>query len=100
PPAGWAPVPSGDISDGSNARIRAWYKVAGPSEPTLYTFTSAVNAYAIAGGLMAISGADTSSPIVGAAGQAYPTNTLLLRAPSVTTTSPNALLVYSGAVNT
>ena len=99
PPEGWTAVPNGDISDGSNARIRAWYKVAGPSEPTLYTFTSATNTYAIAGGVMTIGGANTAAPIIAAAGQAYPTNTLLLRAPSVTATSPNALLVYSAAVN-
>jgi hypothetical protein len=92
-------VPGGDISDGGNARIRAWYKVATASESTLYTFNVANGGFAIGGGIMRITGANTTAPIIAAAGQAYSSNVINLTAPSVTTNVPNALLVYSGAVN-
>jgi len=98
PPSGWTAVPNADYSDANNARIRAWYKFAGASEPSSYTFT--INSsQAIAGGILAITGA-SGTPINAALGQVTATNTLFLTAPSITTTAPKTLLVYGGAINT
>jgi hypothetical protein len=98
PPSGWTAVPNADYSDANNARIRAWYKFAGASEPSSYTFT--INSsQAIAGGMLAITGA-SGTPINAALGQVTATNTLFLTAPSITTTAPKTLLVYGGAINT
>jgi hypothetical protein len=99
PPTGWTAVPNTDYSDGNNARIHAWYKFAGASEPSSYTFTMSGSSQAIAGGMLAITGA-SGSPINASAGQVTSTNSLYLTAPSITTTAPRTLLVYGGAINT
>jgi hypothetical protein len=100
PPAGWTAIPNTDLSDGTNARIRAWYKVAGPSEPSSYTWAIGGGTnYSSAGGIMAISGANTSSPIDVAGSQLNTSGAKTLTAPSITTTQPHTLLVYGGAVN-
>lgn len=99
PPSGWTTVPNADYSDANNTRIHAWYKFAGASEPSSYTFTMSGSSQAIAGGMMAITGA-SGTPINASLGQVTPTNTLFLPAPSITTTAQKTLLVYGGAINT
>ena len=39
PPAGWSAVPNTSASEGANARIHGFYRVAGGAEPASYTFT-------------------------------------------------------------
>jgi hypothetical protein len=97
-PAGWTAVPNTDYSDANNARIHAWYKIAGAIEPASYTFTLSGGGQAIAGGMMAITGA-TATPINASLGQVNGTNSIFLTAPSITTTAAKTLLVYGGAVN-
>jgi hypothetical protein len=99
PPTGWTAVPNTDYSDGNNARIHAWYKFAGASEPSSYTFTMSGSSQAIAGGMLAITGA-SGTPINASGGQVTSTNSLYLTAPSITTTAAKTLLVYGGAINT
>ena len=98
PPAGWTAVPNTDYSDGNNARIHAWYKQAGAVEPSSYTFTIVGSGQAVAGGILAVTGA-SATPINAAAGQISPTNSFYLTAPSITTTAAKTLLVYGGTVN-
>jgi Calcineurin-like phosphoesterase len=98
PPTGWTAVPNTDYSDLNNARIHAWYKVAGTSEPSSYTFTLTGSGQAISGGILAITGA-SGAPINASLGQVTPTHTLFLAAPSITTTAPRTLLVYGGVIN-
>ena len=98
PPAGWTAVPNTDYSDGNNARIHSWYKVAGAAEPSSYTFALAGSGQAIGGGILAITGA-SGTPINASLGQVTPTNSLYLTAPSITTTVAKTLLVYGGTVN-
>jgi hypothetical protein len=99
PPAGFTNIAAADVSEGSNARIHSYWKVATGSEPASYAFTLS-NGMSIAGGVMAIQGASTTAPINAAGGQSTgATNVSLLTAPSITTTKPNTALVYSGAVN-
>jgi hypothetical protein len=99
PPTGWTAVPNGDIAQGTNARIHAWYRVAGAEEPDAYLFTlTGGSAQDTAGGILAISGANTA-PIDASAGQANATSSKNATAPSVTTTVPSTLLVYGGSAN-
>ena len=101
PPTGWTAVPNADIYEGGNARIHAWWKVAGASEPSSYGFTvTGGTSWSSAGGVMAITGANLMSPIETAGGLSTgSTTTTKLTAPALTTTKPNTLLVYGGAVN-
>ncbi len=101
PPSGWTAIQGADVYEGGNARIHAWYHVASSSEPASYTFTTTGGTpWSSAGGIMAISGADPLAPIAAAGGASTgSTNTINLTAPSITTTMPDTLLVYGGAVN-
>ncbi len=55
PPAGWTLVPNTDYSDGNAVRSHAWYKFAGTSEPSSYTFNlTGGSGQAIAGGILDI----------------------------------------------
>ncbi len=101
PPSGWTAVPNTHVFEGTNAGMRAFYKIAGGSEPSSYTFQlTGGSGQALGGGIMAIIGADTAAPIDAAGGlNNGSSNVTLLTAPSITTTKPKTLLVYSGAVN-
>ena len=98
-PAGWTLVPNTDWADGTNARIRAWYRIAGPSEPASYTFTLAGGALDMAGGIAAIRSASTTSPINASGGQVNASSTSFT-APSLTTTAANTLLLYAAGPST
>jgi hypothetical protein len=101
-PAGWTAVPNTDFTDGTNARVKAFYKVAGPSEPASYTFTLLGGAgQDTAGGIMAISGANTTSPINASNGQnnAPAGSSRNVTAPSITTSLADTLLVFGGVCN-
>jgi hypothetical protein len=101
PPSGWTAVPNTDWFEGTNARIRAWYRWAGASEPASYTFTqSGTSGYDMSGGIMAIGDASTQAPINASGGQSNgSTGSTLVSAPSVTTSLPGTLLVFGGACN-
>ncbi|MCD6725894.1 MAG: Ig-like domain-containing protein, partial [Solirubrobacteraceae bacterium] len=100
PPTGWTAVPRTDFYETTNARIHAWYRIAGAAEPASYKFTlTGGSGMAIAGGVAAIVGADPLAPVDASGGQVTGSQSSLLTAPSITTTAPNALLVYGGAVN-
>jgi hypothetical protein len=97
PPAGWSAVPNTDRANNKAVRIHAWYTIAGSSEPPSYTFTLTGGAGTdIAGGILAVSGAG-STPINASGGQSNGGPSTSVGAPSITTTVPNALLVYGGS---
>jgi hypothetical protein len=98
PPSGWTLVPNTDWFQGTNARIHAWYRVAGPAEPAAYVFTLVGSGDDISGGILAIGGANAAAPIHASGGQSNgSTSSTSVPAPSLTTTLPGALLVYGGA---
>jgi len=99
PPAGWTAIPNADFNEGSNARIHAWSKLAGASEPGSYTFTlTGGDGRDTAGGIMAISGASQTTPIDASGGRSNGGNpSTSVTAPSITTTLPNTLLIFAGA---
>jgi hypothetical protein len=99
PPAGWTAVPNTDISEGNNVRIHAWYKLAGAAEPPSYTFTlSGGTGQDISGGILDLSGVNTSAPINASGGQSNgATPSKAVGAPSITTTVNNALDVFAGS---
>jgi hypothetical protein len=101
PPAGWTAIPNTDWTDGTNARIRGFYKVAGALEPPSYTFTFASGSGAdMSGGVLAILGGNPSTPINASNGQSNGSvGSKLVTAPSISPTVANTLLVFGGACN-
>jgi hypothetical protein len=98
PPAGWSAVSNTDWFQGTNARIHAWYKVAGSGEPASYAFTLVGSGDDMSGGILAVSNAHATAPINASNGQSNgSTAATSVTAPSVTTTVPNTLLVFGGA---
>lgn len=99
-PAGWTPIVNAlgiNSSSTSGARIFAYYHVVGPADPQSYgwTLSSAVKWGA---GLTAYRGVDNTTPldtpVATAVNATYQATSIT--APSVTTVSPNAMLI--GAV--
>lgn len=101
-PAGWTLINQGQTPQGATppmganiATLAVFYKVAGASEPSSYTFTwsdnQGVSGQQAAGAILRYSGIDTSDPInasnVGTGTNANPT------APSVTTDVNGAMIV-------
>jgi hypothetical protein len=101
PPAGWTLVANTDVYEGTNARIRAWYRYATSGEPASYTFTqSGTSGYDMAGGIVAIKDASPQAPVNASGAQSNgSTGSTLVAAPSVTTTVPGTLLLFGGACN-
>jgi hypothetical protein len=97
PPAGWTAIPDTDVADGNNVRLHGWYRSAGSSEPSSYTFNlTGGSGQDISGGILAITGANPSGPIAASGGQASPNSSKSVLAPSITTTISDTLLVYTG----
>jgi hypothetical protein len=98
PPSGWTAVPGTDWFQGTNARIHAWFKVAGPAEPPSYAFALVGSGDDMSGGILAIGGANGAAPIDASGGQSNgSTSSVSVPAPSLTTSFPGDLLVYGGA---
>jgi hypothetical protein len=89
PPVSWTLVRL-DINS-TTMRQAVFVKTAGGSEPGSYTFTLS-SAQSAAGGIVAYSGVDGSSPIDAHGGQANAASTSIT-APSITTTGPDRMLV-------
>jgi hypothetical protein len=94
PPAGWTLVRL-DLSGGT-IRQAIYVRIAGASEPVSYTFTLS-NAQSAAGGIVAYSGVDPTTPIDAHGGQINASSTSLT-APSITTTGANRMLVAFYAI--
>jgi hypothetical protein len=88
-PAGWVVVEN--RVSGTTLRTVAFLKVAGASEPTGYTFTLSAGNGA-AGVIASYAGVNTSSPLAAANGSPNAASSAIA-APSISTTSPNSLLV-------
>ena len=87
PPSGWTLVRS---TSATYHRSWTYYKVAGASEPTSYTFTASATAY-LNGAIRSYSGANTTSPINASNAQATPSGTSH-STPSITTTVNNTMI--------
>lgn len=89
PPAGWSLVLR---TDSGTALAQALYsKVAGAAEPANHTWNFSQSRKA-SGGIAAYAGVDSASPIDASAGQTNPPSASVT-APSVTTPTPNTMLV-------
>jgi hypothetical protein len=92
PPAGWTQVRA--VMHGSSSLQQViFYKVAGASEPASYSFTLGSSSSGLAGGISAFQGLKTSSPVDGHAASTSPVPSSTVTAPSLTTTSANALVL-------
>jgi hypothetical protein len=89
PPAGWTQLQTN--TSGTAIRKATFWRLAGASEPETYTwgFSKALNAV---GTILAYDGVSATSPIQASSGQANAASTSIT-APSLTTTSPDALVV-------
>jgi hypothetical protein len=92
-PSGWTTVRVDD--DAGNTMQATFWKVAGSSEPSSYTFTNTTGdtTRTGAGGIAAYSGVDTTSPIDAHGATTYPGNVTALTAPSLTTSVAGARLL-------
>jgi hypothetical protein len=99
--AGWTAVPNTEVFNGTGVRTHAWYRFAGSSEPSSYSFTmTGGSGYDMSGGIASIIGVATAAPInASAAQQNGSTSSTSVTAPSVTTTLANTLLLFGGACN-
>ena len=99
-PAGWTAVPNTEVFNGTGVRTHAWYRFAGPSEPSSFGFTmTGGSGYDMSGGIAAITGVATAGPINASAAQQNGAASTFITAPSVTTTVANTLLLFGGACN-
>ena len=94
-PSGWTLVRRTDNTSTNPNSLATYYRVAGSSEPTSYTWTLGSSAGA-AGGIQSFSGVNTANPIDVEGGQ-NTANALTLTAPGVTTASTYEMLVTSHA---
>lgn len=95
-PSGWSLL---DRRNSGTSLAQAIYvKVAGDSEPSTYTWSFNGSTRA-AGGIIAYSGVDTTTPVEAVAGQANASSTVVT-APGITTSSANARVVgFFGSAN-
>lgn len=91
-PSGWTLVTELYSQDAATYNwLQVYRKVAGGSEPSSYTWTFSTGTVCSAGGILAVAGANTTTPIdASATGRGAGTT---WDAPSVTTTEANTLLV-------
>jgi hypothetical protein len=94
-PAGWTPVRRIDNANATANSLAVYYKVAGVSEPTNYSWTFSTSTGS-AGGVQTFSGVDTNNP-VHVEGGGNTASGLTHATPSVTTTVTNTMLVTSHA---
>ncbi len=105
PPEGWTSIRK-TLGGGSIRRVKeTFYRVAGSSEPSSYSFpvagVGAATSVEAAGGISAYSGASTSAPVNAHGGETISGSLTEFTAPSVTTTKANCLVVaFAGTHNT
>jgi hypothetical protein len=75
-----------------------YVKVAGPAEPSSYTWQLA-GPHHVTGGITTYAGVDTGHPVDAASGAVTPAAGTAVTAPSITTTVAGAKLVLLAAVN-
>jgi hypothetical protein len=93
PPSGWTLVRRLDNASSVANSLAVYYKVAGASEPSSYSWSLSTSTGS-AGGIAAFSGVDTSNPIDIENGQNTPSG-LSHATPSISTTVADAMLVAS-----
>ena len=92
-PSGWTPIVN-TLNIGSGARVFAYYRVVGASDPGSYSWTLGTSAK-WGGGVTAYKGVNNTTPldssVVTAANTSYTASSIA--GPSVTTASNNAMLI-------
>jgi hypothetical protein len=93
-PAGWTAVRQ-DVT--TAVRQSVFVRVAGPTEPTSYTWTLS-GSRRVAGGITAYAGVDPVQPVDVVGASVNPSGTAVT-APDLTTTLDGAMLVHLGTIN-
>jgi FG-GAP-like repeat len=103
-PAGWTQLDHFVTSDGDDFTSGLWRRVvtSASSEPASYRFThSDTSAEAMTGYIVAVRGANPAAPEDTAVARTFTLNSRFPSSPSVTTTSPSALvLLHEGVTGT
>jgi hypothetical protein len=96
-PSGWTSIQNTNTA-GNEIKTQSWYKVAGASEPSTYTWSWTGNQRAV-GVIFSYANVDTSSPIDTSGSQAN-TSSTTITAPSITPTgSADVLVGFFGVAN-
>jgi hypothetical protein len=95
-PAGWTLVRQDAVQNAVMQTI--FVRVAGASEPASYTW-SIPDFRRITGGISAYSGVDTSHPVDAHNGATDALGSNSIVAPSITTTTPGAMILHLAAIN-
>ena len=104
PAAGWIEIARKDFENtGTHHRCILWYKIAGSSEPSSYTFDLGTGIPGATGAIVAFSGVDTSGPtpfdIPPGSYTAPLTNSQISNVTAITTNTANAaVLMFSDTV--
>lgn len=99
PPSGWTEIDyASEVTPKTNSghRLHAWYRVAGGSEPSTYTWSMVNTDLYSAFAIVCYSGVNTSSPIDGTPSFQFNGTSASMSAASITTTVANAMLVFLG----
>jgi hypothetical protein len=91
-PTGWTLVNRQNNPNGDPNALAVYTKVATATEPANYTWSFSANT-GNAGGIMAFSGVDNTTPVNVSGGQLTAVSTTTFIAPSVTTTVTNTMIV-------
>jgi hypothetical protein len=93
-PAGWTLLDVAVSNAGGNGRVFVYYKLAGASEPTSYTWTINPDYYFFgSGSIVAYSGVDSSYPINQHAASATASGVTSSATPTITPNVPNTMIV-------
>ncbi|MGH2768389.1 MAG: DUF7594 domain-containing protein [Actinomycetota bacterium] len=95
PPAGTTLIRNDE--DPSDLRLRAWYRIAGLSEPSTYTFSGVSDDMANAA-LLAYRGVDKSNPIEAHAGMVTSASITQITGPSMDVSVSNTMLVMGATI--
>jgi hypothetical protein len=97
-PSGWTEIRSDATSSSPYSRMSFFWKAAGASEPSSYTWTFSASVSGAAGGILTFSGVDITSPVDVHGGQEVTGSLTDFPAPSVNTTVANAMVVTAHTV--
>ncbi len=93
-PTGWSLI--GRTNNDTNIAIASYWKIVGPSEPTVYSWSISPQTRAV-GGITRYTGVDSVNPVDAMAGSTG--RGTVATAPSVTTTHNNDLVIALFAIN-
>jgi hypothetical protein len=94
--SGWTVIRSASFTTSPRRYATVLYKIAGPSEPASYSFSTGSGTIGASGGVLAFSGVDNTNPFDVATPTIRRTTSTTVTASGVTTARTNTAIVYLG----